>query len=124
MTTVGYGDVVPVTPLGKVVGGCLGVIGLGMVALPGGFLASGFSEQLHRRRREYEGAVARALADGVITDHELAELEGVRESLGLSRAQADAILALEKERSARTVWVGPYCGNPLAGGAPWRYHPR
>ena len=41
MTTVGYGDVVPVTPLGMVVGGCLGVIGLGMVALPAGFNGNG-----------------------------------------------------------------------------------
>jgi voltage-gated potassium channel len=35
---------VPVTPLGKVIGGLIAVIGLGMVALPAGLLASGFSE--------------------------------------------------------------------------------
>jgi hypothetical protein len=50
MTTVGYGDVVPVTPLGKVLAGVIGVIGIGMVALPAGLLASGFPDQLHERR--------------------------------------------------------------------------
>jgi voltage-gated potassium channel len=63
MTTVGYGDVVPVTPLGKVLAG---VIGIGMVALPAGLLASGFSDQLHERRREFEQAVSRILASGTI----------------------------------------------------------
>jgi len=38
------GQMVPVTPLGKVIGGLIAVIGLGMVALPAGLLASGFSE--------------------------------------------------------------------------------
>ena len=46
MTTVGYGDVVPVTALGKVFGAVLGVIGVGMVALPGRLARRG----LHRRR--------------------------------------------------------------------------
>ena len=41
MTTVGYGDMVPVTPLGKVLGGVIAVIGLGMVALPAGLARRG-----------------------------------------------------------------------------------
>lgn len=49
LTTVGYGDVVPVTPLGKVIAGITAVLGLGMVALPVGILATAFSEVIHRR---------------------------------------------------------------------------
>ena len=66
MTTVGYGDMVPVTPLGKVLGGVIAVIGLGMVALPAGLLAAGFSEQLHIRKRAFEDEVHNMLKDGVI----------------------------------------------------------
>ncbi|MEM9209668.1 MAG: ion transporter, partial [Pseudomonadota bacterium] len=40
LTTVGYGDVTPITVGGKVFGACITVVGLGMVALPTGILAS------------------------------------------------------------------------------------
>jgi len=45
LTTVGYGDVVPATVLGKLLGGVIAVIGVGLVALPASILASGFIEQ-------------------------------------------------------------------------------
>jgi voltage-gated potassium channel len=61
MTTVGYGDVIPVTDFGKILSACIGVIGMGMVALPAGLLAAGFNSALHRRRREYEEAVEDAV---------------------------------------------------------------
>jgi voltage-gated potassium channel len=49
LTTVGYGDVTPVTPAGKVVASLTAVLGLGMVALPVGILATAFAEVIHRR---------------------------------------------------------------------------
>lgn len=49
MTTVGYGDVTPVTTMGKFIGAGIGIIGIGMVALPAGLLAAGFTAQLHAR---------------------------------------------------------------------------
>lgn len=47
LTTVGYGDVSPITPLGQLIAGFVMVIGVGMVALPAGMLASRFSQELH-----------------------------------------------------------------------------
>jgi voltage-gated potassium channel len=47
--TVGYGDVVPVTPLGKVIAAATILCGLVMIALPVGIIATAFSEQIHRR---------------------------------------------------------------------------
>lgn len=49
LTTVGYGDVYPVTALGKLLGGIIAVIGIGLFALPTGILASGFSEELSKK---------------------------------------------------------------------------
>jgi voltage-gated potassium channel len=49
LSTVGYGDSVPVTPVGRVVGAFSVVLGLGMFALPAGILASGFVEEMRRR---------------------------------------------------------------------------
>jgi voltage-gated potassium channel len=48
LTTVGYGDVVPITPMGKLLGGCIAILGIGMFALPAGILASGFSNELEK----------------------------------------------------------------------------
>jgi len=47
--TIGYGDVVPITPLGRVVAGITIFVGLIMIALPVGIVATAFSEQIHRR---------------------------------------------------------------------------
>ena len=49
LATVGYGDVVPITAVGKFVASLTAVLGLGMVALPVGILATAFSEVIHRR---------------------------------------------------------------------------
>ena len=50
LTTVGYGDVYPVTPLGKVLGAVIALLGIGMFALPAGILGSGFIEEIQRRK--------------------------------------------------------------------------
>jgi len=50
LTTVGYGDVTPATGMGKLFGAVVTVVGIGMVALPAGILASAFSDRLRRRR--------------------------------------------------------------------------
>jgi voltage-gated potassium channel len=45
LTTVGYGDVVPVTALGKIIAGIIAVLGIGFIAVPASILASGFAER-------------------------------------------------------------------------------
>jgi len=50
LTTVGYGDVYPITPLGRLAGGIIQVIGVGLFALPAGILAGGFAAHLEGRR--------------------------------------------------------------------------
>ena len=49
LTTVGYGDVVPVTTVGKILGGFVSFLGIGLFALPAGILASGFEEAVERK---------------------------------------------------------------------------
>lgn len=51
LTTIGYGDVYPVTMLGKILAGISAVIGVGLIAAPTGILAAGFSEA---SRKQYE----------------------------------------------------------------------
>jgi voltage-gated potassium channel len=49
LTTVGYGDMVPITALGKTLGGIFAIAGVGLLALPAGILSSGFFELLHSK---------------------------------------------------------------------------
>lgn len=49
LTTVGYGDVTPITPFGRLVGGLTMVIGLCILALPVAIISTGFAQELHRR---------------------------------------------------------------------------
>ena len=50
LTTVGYGDVVPITPLGKLLGGIVMLLGVGMIALPVAIIATGFSQESARHQ--------------------------------------------------------------------------
>jgi voltage-gated potassium channel len=49
LTTVGYGDITPVTALGRAWAGITAVFGLGLFALPVGIIASAFMTEIHRR---------------------------------------------------------------------------
>jgi voltage-gated potassium channel len=50
LTTVGYGDVFPVTSMGRIIGGMIAILGIGLFALPAGILGSGFLEEVQSRR--------------------------------------------------------------------------
>lgn len=52
LTTVGYGDAYPITVLGRLFGGIIAILGIGMVALPTGILSAAFAEELANERRE------------------------------------------------------------------------
>lgn len=50
LTTVGYGDVSPVTPLGKAMASIVALAGIGLVAMPTGIMAAAFSEAMQKHR--------------------------------------------------------------------------
>jgi voltage-gated potassium channel len=54
LTRVGYGDVFPVTVLGKILSGIIALLGIGIVALPTGIISSGFIELLEEGKKEIE----------------------------------------------------------------------
>lgn len=48
LTTIGYGDVYPITGIGRFIAGSIAVIGIGLVALPTAILSTGFMENLNK----------------------------------------------------------------------------
>lgn len=50
LTTVGYGDVYPVTPLGRIFAGITAIAGIGLIAMPAGIIAAALSDLVQRRQ--------------------------------------------------------------------------
>ncbi len=53
LTTVGYGDMYPITPLGKLFTIVIAILGLGMIALPTAIISTGFNEELTKHRKKF-----------------------------------------------------------------------
>lgn len=116
LTTVGYGDVTPVTVAGKFFGACVTIVGIGMAALPAGIIASGLNDQIHRRKKSLEQRFRQALSDGIFCDEEQQKIETLRKQLGLSHRAAKLIMQsvrldhIERENTCKT------CGKHLGQG--------
>jgi voltage-gated potassium channel len=52
LTTVGYGDVFPITTMGKVMSGIIALVGIGFIALPTGIISSAFIERIQEQKRD------------------------------------------------------------------------
>ncbi len=114
LTTVGYGDVTPVTVMGKVFGALITLIGVGMAALPAGIIASGMTDQLRRRRAALIDEYRHALEDGIIDENEEADLEEHRRRLGLSRQLvAEIRTSLKNHQTGEKHVKCPHCGHSI-----------
>lgn len=92
LTTVGYGDVYPQSYLGQVLGSLVTILGIGMVALPSGILASAFSEQMRRKRESLQWVIDDAMEDGEIDSRELNLIRNMGDQLGLSEEQIEDLV--------------------------------
>jgi len=54
LTTVGYGDVYPITNLGRVLGAFIAIIGIGLIAMPSGIISMGLIKEAEREKKEAE----------------------------------------------------------------------
>ncbi len=99
LTTVGYGDVTPVTVEGKIFATLITVVGVGLVSLPAGIIASGFTEQLRFRREQFQSEVEQLMQqDGYLSSRDMNELDLDRRELGLDRDKAGLIISQVRQR--------------------------
>jgi voltage-gated potassium channel len=101
LTTVGYGDLVPTTPLGKIMGGIVSVVGVAALALFTSLITVSFLDQLRLRREMLREAVETRLVEGREAIEELGD------RLGLTPSEtAETLLSPPP--------VCPHCGGALA----------
>ena len=101
LTTVGYGDIVPMTVAGKLVATLTALMGVCVVALLTGIVATGFTNQVSMRRNQLEAEITSALSDGVISSAEQKKIEDLRQRLNISEQDAVVIINyLSREANA------------------------
>ena len=98
LTTVGYGDVSPITPLGQIIGAFTALMGVCTVALLTGIVASAFSTQMARREAIFEEEIKLAMSDGIITSEEENHIEQLRERFNIPEEHAKQIFELLTEK--------------------------
>ena len=92
LTTVGYGEVTPVTALGKLISVISAMGGVIVVALLTGIIASSFSLQLERRKAEFEDEIRDALKDGILDEFEVKHIENLRKHFGISKRKTESLI--------------------------------
>lgn len=123
LTTVGYGDVIPVTTLGKFLGAVITILGVGLAALPAGILASGLASELEQRREILEQEFREMLLedDDMNLVRDSYKIDKIRRELGLNKDQAEEVvmqLLREKEYEHKLAEIDkknycPHCGEHL-----------
>lgn len=103
LASVGYGDLSPVTPMGRLMTIVLAIVGVGIFALPAGLLSSAFSDQLRLERERLQRMVSQSLADGVLTEEEKAAIEMESKRLHLSADDIEHMIQDTLRAQGRTA---------------------
>ena len=127
LSSVGYGDISPITPMGRFITSFMALLGIALVAIPSGILSAAFTDQLRIERENIGAKIAAMMTGGVsnsdehallqddarrlhITDIELETMiktaqrnrlmdKAVRTEFNLNAASQDGELAFEQFRS-------------------------
>lgn len=92
ITTVGYGDVTPVSPWGKVIGAFTALSGVFTVALLTGIVASAFATRVRTHELEFITEVEELLKDGQVDEKEQRTIEHLRREFSITEDHARAIV--------------------------------
>lgn len=122
LTTVGYGDVTPVTNIGKLLGAVITILGVGLAALPAGILATGLANELSLRNQKLAQEFRNLLISNQIDYlNETKEIEKIRKRIGLSKEQTNEVIMQlirekdleEQEQQKKAFKYCPHCGEKL-----------
>jgi len=95
----GWGNVDPVTFVGTILVIFTQILSIALAAILTGVVSTAYTAQVERRQAMYEMEVRSVLADGVVTEEELAKLKIMQAKLGMSDDQVAAIAAqIEEEK--------------------------
>ena len=125
LASVGYGDISPITPMGRIMTIVLALLGIGIFAIPAAILSSGLSDQLRIERETMMSELYKMLEDGVISSEEREVLTAEAKRLHLSEVEVERLLEkaqvqmglkqAEEEKSAALLNAISKGGNSSSG---------
>ncbi len=129
LASVGYGDISPITPMGRALTVVLALVGIGIFAIPAGLLASAFTDQLRIDREDFKHKLLLAFEKGELDTKARAMIAEESERLHLSlddikrlmQEAREAIKAKQREEQHATsvVILDPKV-NPDMAARQWR----
>ena len=98
LTTVGYGDVAPVTPFGKLLGAITAIIGVLTVAMMTGIVSSAFSTKMASKKEALKNEIIEAMSDGIVSAEEMSEIERMAKAMHLSDTELEVLMRYEQHK--------------------------
>ncbi len=102
LASVGYGDISPVTPVGRLMTIIMALVGIGIFAVPAAVLSTAFNDQLHKDREMMHAELVSFLKDGEITDDERVLIMKQAEELHISPEEVDLIIEKVRQEAEET----------------------
>lgn len=107
LASVGYGDIAPVTPVGRAMTSVMAIVGIGIFAIPAALLASAFSDELAKERDALKANLFAILKDGHIDEEEAIVIRKEAQRLHLTIEEVNALIETvikEHELEERNPW--------------------
>ena len=92
LASVGYGDISPVTAVGRFMTVVMSLLGIGIFAIPAALLASAFGDQLHKEREMLKNNLRNMMKDGHLDETEIALLRSEAKRLHITTQELNALL--------------------------------
>jgi hypothetical protein len=92
LASVGYGDISPITPIGRFMTVVMALLGIGIFAIPAALLASAFGDQLHKERELLKTNLRNMMKDGHLDESEITLLRSEAKRLHITIEELNALL--------------------------------
>ncbi|MSQ65504.1 MAG: ion transporter [Limnohabitans sp.] len=92
LASVGYGDISPVTAVGRFMTVVMALLGIGIFAIPAALLASAFGDQLHKEREMLKNNLRQMMKDGHLDETEIETLRSEAKRLHITIEELNTLL--------------------------------
>ena len=98
LSSVGYGDISPITSMGRLIASLMALLGIALIAIPSGILAAAFTDQLRIEREKISTKIVEMMEDEHIDEDEKAQLDAEARRLHITKSELDQMIRISRDR--------------------------